>query len=47
MYFKYICKYYNIFKDNQNAYFILDYQLNKTLNELLTKDNYTQKENYS
>ena len=35
--FKYICKCYSTFKDNQNAYFILDYQPNKTLSELLHK----------
>ena len=35
--FKYLCKCYSTFKDNQNAYFILDYQPNKTLSELLHK----------
>lgn len=35
--FKYLCKCYSTFKDNQNAYFILDYQPNKTLNELILK----------
>ena len=33
--YKYICKCYNTFKDNDNAYFILEYQPNKTLNELI------------
>ena len=35
--FQYLCKCHSIFKDNKNAYFILDYQPNKTLNELLNK----------
>ena len=35
--FKYLCKCFSTFKDNQNAYFILDYQPNKTLSELLLK----------
>ena len=35
--FKYLCKCHSTFKDNQNAYFILDYQPNKTLSELLHK----------
>ena len=35
--FKYLCKCYSTFKDSQNAYFILDYQPNKTLSELLHK----------
>ena len=35
--FKYICKCFSTFKDNQNAYFILDYQPNKTLSELLSR----------
>ncbi len=35
--FKYLCKCYSTFKDNKNAYFILDYQPNKTLNELIEK----------
>lgn len=34
--YKYICKCYNTFKDNDNAYFILEYQPNKTLNELIS-----------
>ena len=33
--YKYICKCYSTFKDDQNAYFILEYQPNKTLSELL------------
>ena len=33
--YKYICKCYSTFKDNQNAYFILEYQPNKTLTELI------------
>ena len=35
--FKYLCKCHSTFKDNQNAYFILDFQPNKTLSELLQK----------
>ena len=35
--FKYLCKCYNIFSDEQNTYFILDYMKNKTLNELNEK----------
>ena len=35
--FKYLCKCHSTFKDSQNAYFILDYQPNKTLSELLHK----------
>ena len=35
--FKYLCKCYNIFNDEQNTYFILDYMKNKTLNELNEK----------
>jgi serine/threonine protein kinase len=35
--FKYLCKCHSTFKDNKNAYFILDYQPNKTLNELIEK----------
>ena len=35
--FKYLCKCHSTFKDNQNAYFILDFQPNKTLSELLNK----------
>ena len=35
--FKYLCKCHSTFKDNQNAYFILDFQPNKTLSELLHK----------
>ena len=35
--FKYLCKCHSTFKDSQNAYFILDYQPNKTLSELLPK----------
>ena len=34
--YKYICKCFNTFKDNDNAYFILEYQPNKTLNELIS-----------
>ena len=34
--YKYICKCYNTFKDNDNAYFILEFQPNKTLNELIS-----------
>ena len=37
--FEYICKCHSIFKDNQNAYFILDYHPNKTLNELIKERN--------
>ena len=37
--YKYICKCYNTFKDNDNAYFILEYQPNKTLNELIANRN--------
>ena len=33
--YKYLCKCYSIFQDNNNAYFILDYQPNNTLNELM------------
>ena len=33
--YKYICKCYSTFKDNQNAYFLLEYQPNKTLSDLL------------
>ena len=35
--FKYLCKCHSTFKDNQNAYFILDFQPNKTLSELIQK----------
>ena len=35
--FKYLCKCFSTFKDSQNAYFILDYQPNKTLTELLLR----------
>ena len=35
--FQYLCKCYSNFKDNRNAYFILEYQPNKTLSELLNK----------
>ena len=35
--YKYLCKCHSTFKDNQNAYFILDFQPNKTLSELLHK----------
>ena len=41
--FEYLCKCQSIFKDNQNAYFILDYYPNKTLNELI-KVRYTLSE---
>ena len=37
--FEYICKCHSSFKDNKNAYFILDYHPNKTLNELIQKRN--------
>ena len=40
--FKYLCKCFSTFKDNQNAYFILDYQPNKTLSELLGKRHLTE-----
>ena len=40
--FKYLCKCFSTFKDNQNAYFILDYQPNKTLSELLAKRHLTE-----
>ena len=33
--FEFLCKCYSSFKDNNNAYFILDYYPNKTLSELL------------
>ena len=33
--YEYICKCYSTFKDSQNAYFLLEYQPNRTLNELL------------
>ena len=33
--FEYLCKCQSTFKDNQNAYFILDYYPNKTLNDLI------------
>lgn len=33
--YKYICKCYSTFKDTQNAYFILEYQPNKTLSDLI------------
>lgn len=33
--YKYICKCYSTFKDNENAYFILEYQPNKTLSDLI------------
>lgn len=33
--YKYICKCYSTFKDNQNAYFILEYHPNKTLSDLI------------
>jgi len=33
--YKYICKCYSIFKDTENAYFILEYQPNKTLSDLI------------
>ena len=33
--YKYLCKCYSIFQDKNNAYFILDYQPNSTLNELM------------
>jgi len=33
--YKYICKCYSTFKDSQNAYFILEYQPNKTLSDLI------------
>ena len=42
--FKYLCKCHSTFKDNQNAYFILDYQPNKTLSELLQKRNLSEME---
>ena len=35
--FKYLCKCYNVFKDELNRYFILDYMPNKTLKELNEK----------
>ena len=35
--FKYICRCHNIFSDEYNTYFILDYMPNKTLNELNEK----------
>lgn len=35
--FKYLCKCYNIFNDDKNTYFILEYMKNKTLNELNEK----------
>ena len=41
--FEYLCKCQSTFKDNQNAYFILDYYPNKTLNELI-KVRYTLSE---
>ena len=34
--YKYICKCYSTFKDTQNAYFILEYQPNKTLSDLIS-----------
>ena len=37
--FEYICKCYSSFKDNKNAYFILEYHPNKTLSELIQKRN--------
>lgn len=40
--FKYLCKCHSTFKDNQNAYFILDYQPNKTLSELVNKRNLSE-----
>ena len=42
--FKYLCKCYNIFNDEQNTYFILDYMKNKTLNELNEKRRLTELE---
>ena len=33
--YKYICKCFSTFKDNENAYFILEYQPNKTLSDLI------------
>ena len=33
--YEFICKCFSTFKDSQNAYFLLEYQPNRTLNELL------------